>query len=84
MTLLSRLAGKSEAAVFLVYAERLAHGAGYHMHIQSTPAALNDRDIATSVAVLNQEVENCVRACPAQYQWSYQRFKTRPQEALPQ
>ena len=33
----------------------------------------------TSVATVNTVVERCVRENPAQYQWSYRRFRTRPE-----
>ncbi|MGB5718252.1 MAG: hypothetical protein WBN81_14325, partial [Gammaproteobacteria bacterium] len=35
--------------------------------------------IHTAVTATNQAVEDCVRECPEQYQWSYRRFKTRPE-----
>jgi len=78
MTLLSRLAHKTAAAVFFTYAERLPDGAGYHLHIVPAPEQLSDKDAMTAAKSLNESVEHCARTLPAQYQWSYKRFKTRP------
>jgi KDO2-lipid IV(A) lauroyltransferase len=79
MTLLSRLAGKSDATVLMAYAERLPRGAGYHLHFQNTDAALADADAVRAATSLNQAVEQCARKHLAQYQWAYKRFKTRPE-----
>jgi len=79
MTLISRLAAKSGATVFMVYAERLPKGKGYHLHIQKTDSALAEGDEVQKATRLNQAVEQCVLQQPAQYQWAYKRFKTRPE-----
>jgi KDO2-lipid IV(A) lauroyltransferase len=78
MTLLPRLARKTGATVLITYAERLPRGRGYHLHIRSAPKCLVDTDIHQAAACLNRAVEECVRALPMQYQWTYKRFKTRP------
>jgi KDO2-lipid IV(A) lauroyltransferase len=77
MTLLPKLAAKSGAAIVFGYAERLGAG-GYHIHFipQSSPLPVND--LTASATQINREVEHCMRQVPAQYQWSYKRFKTRP------
>jgi len=80
MTLISRLAAKSGATVLMIYAERLPKGKGYHLHIQKTDAALTEGDEVHKATRLNQAVEQCVLQSPAQYQWAYKRFKTRPEE----
>jgi KDO2-lipid IV(A) lauroyltransferase len=79
MTLLPRLARKSDAAVFFVFAERLPKGRGYHMHVIPAQESIFSDDLETAVAALNQGVEQCIRHCPEQYQWIYKRFKRRPQ-----
>ena len=78
MVLLPRLARKTGAAVVFVYAERLAHGAGYHIHFRTAPPGIAAEDPQRAAASLNQGVEECVRALPEQYLWSYKRFRTRP------
>ncbi len=79
MTLLSKLAAKSGVLVVIGYAERLPAGRGYRIHFDPVDDAVQDRDPAVSTAVLNAAVEQAVRGIPAQYQWSYKRFRTRPE-----
>ncbi len=71
MTLVGRLMEASGAAVLLSYSERLPKGAGYAIHIaplEFTPAIPVTRQI-------NAALEQVIRACPAQYLWSYNRYK---------
>lgn len=77
MTFLSRLARKTRAPVVFAYCERLPRGRGYILHFLPTPATIHGA-LPESLATVNQIVEQCVRALPEQYQWSYKRFKTRP------
>ena len=78
MTLASRLAMKSDCAVFCVYAERLEKGHGYLLHCKTAPMELSTGTLEQSVSALNRMVEECVMQLPAQYQWSYKRFKNQP------
>ena len=78
MTLLSRLAVKTGATVLMGYAERLPNGQGYHLHFQLAPQCVADMDVRTAATCLNLAVEQCALQVPAQYQWGYKRFKTRP------
>ncbi len=77
MTLLSRLARKTHAAVFFVYAQRLPQAAGYHLHFVPAHPDIAHADAEIAARHLNAGVETCVRALPEQYQWGYKRFKTR-------
>lgn len=79
MTLLSRLANKTGATVLMAYAERLPNGQGYHLHFEKTDAGLLEGDETQKATHLNQAVQRCVLHQPAQYQWAYKRFKTRPE-----
>ncbi len=78
MRLVTRLAQRSNALVVYTYAERLPQGRGFHIHVVPAPAEIDDHDPLVSATALNRGVEQCVRACPAQYQWSYKRFRKRP------
>jgi KDO2-lipid IV(A) lauroyltransferase len=71
MVLLSRLAQKSGAPVFFGYAERLPDGEGYHLHFLPAPDEIVAEDLEQSANIVNEMVENCVRALPDQYQWGY-------------
>lgn len=69
MTLVARLQKTMGAAVIMAFAERLPHGAGYHLHLQQVPASGLDEP------ALNRAIEDVVRTCPAQYLWGYNRYK---------
>jgi KDO2-lipid IV(A) lauroyltransferase len=83
MTLLSRLARRSGAAVILCCLLRRDDQMGYDLHFLTAPAALQDEDNMVAAAALNAAVEDCVRLAPRQYQWSYRRFKRRPDPTEP-
>src|ERR1043166_1646390 len=70
MTLGLRLRESTGAAVILAFAERLPAGRGYRIHMHELPAEARD------AAALNRAIEQLIRACPAQYLWSYNRYKT--------
>jgi KDO2-lipid IV(A) lauroyltransferase len=78
MTLLPKLAAKSRATVLVAYAERLSWGRGYAIHFLPCDEAIHDADNERSAAAMNRAVEDAVRECPEQYQWSYKRFRHRP------
>ncbi|MEX0976981.1 MAG: lysophospholipid acyltransferase family protein [Woeseia sp.] len=78
MKLLSRLAMRSSARGFVVWCERLPEGRGFAMHCRAAPEALCEGPLERSVAALNHAVETEVRRAPAQYLWSYKRFRSRP------
>lgn len=69
MTLAGRLAQASDAAILMVSAERRAKG----YVISFEPLQL---DYSRSVPQqINEALEKAIRACPAQYLWSYNRYK---------
>ncbi|MDO8465843.1 MAG: lysophospholipid acyltransferase family protein [Gallionella sp.] len=71
MTLAGRLAENSGATVLIAYSERLPHGEGYVIHVDLLPL-----DFAAPVPQqINAALEGAIRACPAQYLWSYNRYK---------
>jgi KDO2-lipid IV(A) lauroyltransferase len=70
MTLVRRLQQASGAAVIMAFAERLPEGRGYRLHLEALSAPALDE------SALNRAVEAQVRRCPAQYLWSYNRYKT--------
>jgi KDO2-lipid IV(A) lauroyltransferase len=78
ITLLSRLVHKSHATALCAYAERLPRGRGFAIHFIPAPAELYEKEMDVSLAALNHMVEQAIRHIPAQYQWGYKRFLTRP------
>ena len=81
MTLVSRLAKKTQSTVVIAFAKRLSSGEGYEIIFTDLPEMkdkLNAKELEESVVYLNQEVEKTIRSVPEQYQWSYKRFRNQP------
>ncbi|MDP1692698.1 MAG: lysophospholipid acyltransferase family protein [Burkholderiaceae bacterium] len=84
MTLASRLALQTGAAVLLTLCERLPHARGWRYRVFALPeplpniAAFGGDDAAHQTecaAVINRAMEFLIRQCPAQYLWGYNRYK---------
>ncbi len=70
MTLVSKLALKSQAQVIMAFGERLPNSQGYVIHLK----ALTTQQVSTP-ALLNQAVQAQIEVCPSQYFWAYDRYK---------
>lgn len=71
MTLVGRLAQSCDASLLLTSAERQPHGLGYILRFE--PLTL---DFSQPVPLqINAALERLIRAYPAQYLWSYNRYK---------
>ena len=70
MSLASKLAEKTGATVIMAFGERLAHGAGYALHLRKV-------DSIATPALLNNAIEQQIAQKPDQYLWSYNRYKIR-------
>ncbi len=79
MTLLPRMATKFNAQVIYAYAERLPAGRGFKLVFRPSSDSFTDKSLQTATDMMNRDVEQLIRECPAQYQWIYKRFKTRPE-----
>jgi len=77
-----RLVQKTGCNVLFMVCERLENG---HYRVNVIPAGedlhLDDANLA--LAALNRGVEQCIAIDPAQYLWSYKRFRTRPEKESP-
>jgi KDO2-lipid IV(A) lauroyltransferase len=82
MTLLGRLQEASGAAIVFCFAERLAHGAGFTLHLEAMAEPL-PADRLEAARRVNAAVEKMIRACPAQYLWGYNRYKRPAGAPLP-
>lgn len=80
-TMTVRLIHSTGATPLMVYAERLSWGRGFRIHFDPLDAPL-PKDRSEAAAALNKEVERVARKIPAQYMWSYARYK-RPGGAEP-
>ncbi len=73
-TLVARLHQSTGAVPLLMFGERLPDGQGYVIHIEPLQADLSsDKQLASTA--LNQALEQLIRKFPAQYLWSYNRYK---------
>lgn len=72
MTLASKLAQKTGAAVIMAFGERLPDGKGFNIHL----TRLESGAIATP-ALLNQSIEKQIATMPTQYLWHYPRYRIR-------
>ncbi len=74
MTLSARLARSGDTQVLLSWGERLPWGQGYVVHVRPLTEPL-PADPQAAAAAVNAAMESLVRESPAQYLWSYDRYK---------
>lgn len=79
MTLVAKLAQKSNCAVVFLIAERLSKAQGYSLHVIEADELIASEDENLATQALNKGVEACVRQLPEQYLWSYKRYRKPPQ-----
>jgi KDO2-lipid IV(A) lauroyltransferase len=77
MTLPAKLQQMSGAPIILAYAERLSWGRGYAIHFVPFEGELGQTPEQQARAI-NAAMEKLIARCPAQYIWSYNRYKTPP------
>jgi KDO2-lipid IV(A) lauroyltransferase len=82
MTLPGKLQQMTGAPIILTYAERLPHGRGYVMRFVRFGQALGETAQQQADAI-NHAMAQLIARCPAQYFWSYHRYKTPPGVAAP-
>lgn len=74
MTLSAKLQTMTGAPIILTYAERLPHGRGYVVRFSAFDATL-DGDATQQASAINSAMEQLIARSPAQYFWSYNRYK---------
>ena len=82
MTLPAKLQQMSGAPIILSYAERLPYGRGYVIRFvpfDETPGHTTEQ----RTLAINLAMEKLIARCPAQYIWSYNRYKTPPGVSAP-
>lgn len=77
-----RIARKTGCDVLFGVCERLPKGR-FRVHILPGDPAIGGEDLDAALAAVNRGVEQCIAIDPAQYLWSYKRFKTRPEGETP-
>jgi len=79
MTLLPKLAKKTNAVVLYTYAQRLEDSSGFKLIFREASKDLAAMELEPATAQMNSDVEKLIRETPHQYQWTYKRFKRRPE-----
>ena len=82
MTLSAKLHQMSGAPIILSYAERLAFGRGFVIRFVPFEEELGTTP-QQQAAAINIAMEKLIARCPAQYIWSYNRYKTPPGVSAP-
>lgn len=77
MTLPAKLHQMTGAPILLTYAERLPGGCGYTIRFERFTEKLEGTPEQQATAI-NRAMERLIAQCPAQYFWSYNRYKTPP------
>lgn len=77
MILPAKLHKMSRAPIILSYAERLPYGRGFVIHFVPFEEIL-DGTPEQQAQTINTTMENLIGHCPAQYIWSYNRYKIPP------
>ncbi|EWS62877.1 lipid A biosynthesis lauroyl acyltransferase [Hydrogenophaga sp. T4] len=70
----------------LIWGERLSWGRGFLVHVRPFPGLAEEglsSDPQTAARQINQAMEMLVRESPAQYLWSYDRYKQPRQPESP-
>lgn len=79
MTLLPKLAKKTNAVVLLAYAKRLDDSSGFKLVFKETTQDLATLELDEALNQLNSDLETIIGETPHQYQWTYNRFKKQPE-----
>lgn len=75
-TLATRLVARTGAAPVFAYA--LREPGGFRVVYRCAASSWNVEDETQALVAMNQDIAQCVAVAPAQYQWSYKRFRTLP------
>lgn len=74
-TLVSKLAQKTGCRVIGLSCLRRDDLSGFDVYCDPFDPQVADKDLSVAVAALNQNMQQMIQRAPAQYLWSYRRFK---------
>jgi KDO2-lipid IV(A) lauroyltransferase len=77
-TLAVKLAQRTGARLFYLIAYRVDHG--FEVLIQPADDAIYTEDLTVAMTVMNRGIAELLAPYPEQYQWTYKRFRVRPQQ----
>ncbi|HID45271.1 MAG TPA: lipid A biosynthesis acyltransferase, partial [Chromatiaceae bacterium] len=83
MTLVNRFARKTGAPVYFIAFVRTGSRPAYKVIGLLAGDDIASRDAEAAATELNAGVEKLVRRYPAQYQWTYRRFRAQPDGSNP-
>jgi len=75
--LVTRLVQRTGCIALFAACERLP-GGKFRIHFLPAAEAIHSKDMTEALTAVNQGVEACIAIDPAQYLWSYKRFRARP------
>lgn len=61
------------------FAKRLPNAEGFEVYFFAGDEEIYSDDLRTSAASMNRTIETMIALAPEQYQWTYKRFKKRPE-----
>jgi KDO2-lipid IV(A) lauroyltransferase len=73
---------RTDCNVLITVCERL-EGGRYLVHFKRVDEEIYSDDKIASLTAMNRAIESCIAIDPAQYLWSYRRFKAQPEGAEP-
>lgn len=79
VTALSRIARLADAVVIPVCTRFLPYGRGYEAIFQPPLEDFPSKDFVRDATLMNVAIERGIADMPAQYMWTYKRFKRRPE-----
>ena len=80
-TAMSRLARLSNAVVIPLFTYQLPYGRGYEIRLKAPLEDYPTGDDMIDATAMNKAIADGIADMPAQYFWSYRRFKTQPDNA---
>lgn len=70
-----KLIGRTGCSVIMMACTRRPDGDGFEIFFSEPDPEIYSEDLATSTAAMNRSIESVIRTNPAQYQWTYKRFR---------
>lgn len=77
-TLSCKLVKQTGAKVFMAWARRLPGNAGFELRFRPADPEIHDQDLDVALRAMNRSIEQLILEDPAQYLWSYKRFRRQP------
>lgn len=72
---------RTKAVAVFGFAKRLPNTEGFEVYFLEPDDEIYSDDAVTSAAAMNRTIERMIAIAPAQYQWTYKRFRRRPNDA---